>query len=109
MLTPDEFHFLAKHLGEPLTFRQTKAPQTVLAIPFAILQDLSRAPEMIVNAYGVNGRSVQFAAADFVGFAPERFDVIERSNGERYTLDAVHAEHARGGAISYFICYAKGK
>jgi hypothetical protein len=109
MLRPAEFHFLALRIGEPVTFTQVKAPNTVIAISHAIVQDLSRAPEMIINAYGINGRSVQMAAADFVGVIPERFDVIERANGERYTLDAVHAEHERGGGVSYYICYAKGK
>jgi len=109
MLTPTEFHFLAQRTGEPLTFTQVKAPGAVIAIAFGIVQDLSRAPEMIVNSYGVNGRSFQLAAADFGAVIPERFDVIERANGERYTLDAVNAEHARvGGAVSYYICFAKG-
>lgn len=109
MLTPTEFDFLARRTGEPLTFTQVKAPGNSISIPYGIVQDLSRAPEMIINSFGINGRSIQIAAADFGAVIPERFDVIERANGERYTLDAVHAEHQRGGGVSYYICYAKGK
>lgn len=110
MLTAAEFSQLAALTGEPVTFAQVKPPKAQVAISRAIVQDLSRAPEIIVNTYGPNGKSIQIAAADLGGTVPEKFDVITRANGERYVIDLVNQEHARvTGAVTYYVAYCKGK
>lgn len=106
MLTATEFNQLLATVGEPVTFVQAKPPAASVTTR-AIVQDMGRAPEAVVNAYGLTGRSVQM---NMTGLAvpPEKFDAIIRSNGERITLDIVNPEHARGsGAVSYYIAYGK--
>lgn len=106
MLTLPEFQALVAALGEPVTFRQAKAPNATYSIS-AIVQDMSKAPEAIVNAYGLAGRSVQFAISGFA-VMPEKFDQITRANGERITLDLVNQHSTRNsGAIAYVVAYGK--
>ena len=106
MLTAAEFNQLLAQTGEPVTFTQAKAPRLTVATR-AIVQDMGRAPEAVVNAYGLTGRSVQMTLAGLT-VPPEKFDTITRSNGERITLDIVNPEHARGsGTVSYYIGYGK--
>lgn len=107
MLTPAEFNTLLAVTGEPVSLTQAKPPQASYNIR-AIVQDMTKAPENIVNAYGLSGKSFQFPASGFA-VPPEKFDTVVRANGDRYTLDVVNAELQRGsGAVSYYIAYAKG-
>lgn len=106
MLAPQEFAQLLMVVGEPVTFTQVKSPHLTVSTQ-AIVQDLGRAPEAIVNAYGLTGRSVQMTMAGLT-VPPEKFDTITRSNGEVIVLDMVNPEHTRGsGAVSYYIAYGK--
>lgn len=106
MLTPQEFAQLLTVVGEPVTFTQAKPPHLAVATR-AIVQDLGRAPDAIVNAYGLTGRSVQMTMAGLT-VPPEKFDTIKRSNGEVIVLDMVNPEHTRGsGVVSYYIGYGK--
>lgn len=108
MLTGGEFNYLLSATGEPVTFTQAKAPQATYSVR-AIVQDLSKAPEAIVNAYGISGKSIQFGVAGFT-VPPEKFDAITRANGERITIDLVLPQGERGtGAIIYYLAYGKGE
>ena len=107
MLTATEFNALLDVAGEPVTYRQAKSPQATYSIR-AIVQDMSRAPEAIVNAYGLAGRSVQFIGQGFA-VPPEKFDSVTRANGERITLDLVNPQLQRGtGTVAYHVAYGKG-
>ena len=106
MLTLAEFNAIIAAVGEPVTFRQAKAPNATYSIN-AIVQDMGRAPEAIANAYGLTGRSVQFAITGFA-VAPEKFDQITRASGEKIILDLVNREATRGsGAVAYVVAYGK--
>ena len=62
-----------------------------------------------MNAFGVNGVSIQLAA-DALPIAPEKFDTFTDTNGARHVVDTVVKHEARGtGAAVSFTCYAKGK
>lgn len=107
MLTAAEFNNLLAALGEPVTFRQAKAPSTTYNIR-AIVQDMGKAPEAIVNAYGLSGRSVQFVASGFT-VAPEKFDSVTRASGERITFDLILPQAERGtGVVTHYVAYGKG-
>lgn len=106
MLTAAEFKSLAQVLGEPVTFRQAKAPNATYSVR-AIVQDMSRAPEPVVNALGLSGRMVQFSCDGFL-VKPEKFDQVTRASGERITIDLVNMEAERGtGAIHYVVAFGK--
>lgn len=108
MLTAGEFGQLLAIVGEPVTFHQAKAPQAVQAIR-AIVQSNAKAPDSVINSFGVNGRTVQMAAAGFA-VPPEKFDWVTLANGERWVFEMVDPQHERGsGAITYWIGYCKGK
>lgn len=107
MLTAAEFEKLLAQLGEPVVYRQAKAPQATYNIR-AIVQDMGKAPEAIVNAYGLSGRSIQFLASGFT-VAPEKFDSITRASGEKITLDLILPRGARDtGVVSHYVAYGKG-
>ena len=108
MLTLAEFRTLLAQTGRQVTWHQAKAPQTVQAVQ-AIVSSTSKAPEMIVNAFGINGWQCQVAAAD-LPVPPEKFDQFTDADGERYTIDIVIPKHQRGtGLVVSFTCYAKGR
>ena len=107
MLTESEFRALLDATGEPVVFNQAKVPNTVANVK-AIVQPLTKDNEVIVNAYGVTGRSIQIAARD-LPVVPEKFDVVT-CQGERHVIETVLPQHTRQtGTIAYFICYAKGR
>lgn len=109
MLTEQEFLALLAVTGEPVAWRQAKAPNATANVK-AIVQTIgsSRSEEVIVNSFGVTGRSIQIAARD-LPVAPEKFDEIT-CQGERHILEAVLPQHSRQtGTITYFLCYSKGK
>lgn len=109
MLTLAEFRTLANVLGVPVTWSQAKVPNAVAIVPKAIVQTLTKAAETIINAYGVNGFSVQVAAND-LPVAPEKFDTFIDAEGRKIVIDTVVAYEERGtGVITHFTCYAKGK
>lgn len=106
MLSAAQFASLLSVTGEPVTWEQAKPPQATQQVR-AIVQSLSRAPENIVNAYGIDARSIQVAAGTV---APEKFDQFIDGQGNRYTVDLVIEHRERGtGALISFTCYAKGK
>lgn len=109
MLTVAEFALLAAETGEPITWnpaKQTHAPQ---AIARAIVQSTSKSSEAIINAYGVNGVSVQIAVTD-LPTPPLKFDEFTTADNEKFVVDTVIEHKARGvGSISSYTCYCKGK
>lgn len=106
MLTAPEFSRLLGVFGETVEVHQTKAPKKTYNIK-AIVQSTSKAHEQIVQAYGVNGMSFQFAAVDHV---PDRLDTIVLSGGEKYTIDSVVKHFERGtGKLASTTCYCKGR
>lgn len=108
MLTAAEFSRALALLGVPVTWTQAKAPNATESIR-AIVQSTAKAQEAIVNAFGVNGVSIQ-VAADALPTAPEKFDSFTDANGARHVIDTVVKHEARGsGALVNFTCYAKGK
>lgn len=107
MLTPAEFSTLLSVHGEPVVLTRAKAPQGPVNLR-AIIQNTARAPENVVNAYGLTGRTVQFLASA-MAVPPEKFDTVTRATGEEITLDLVEPVHQRGtGSVSYYVAYAKG-
>jgi hypothetical protein len=108
MLTSAEFAQLLAATAQPVTWTQAKAPHATANVR-AIVASTAKAQENIANAYGVNGRSFQFAA-NALPVPPEKFDVITDAEGNRYVLDAVVVHQARGtGAITSHTCFAKGR
>ena len=106
MLLATEFRQLLNAMGEPAEVHMAKPPKTVTKTT-AIVQSTSKAHESIVQAYGVDGKSFQFAAADVV---PSRLDQIVLATGERYTIDSVVKHFERGsGALSSVTAYVKGR
>lgn len=109
MLLATEFRQLLNTMGEPAEVHMAKPPKTVTKTT-AIVQSVksnSKAHESIVQAYGVDGKSFQFAAADVV---PSRLDQIVLATGERYTIDSVVKHFERGsGALSSVTAYVKGR
>lgn len=109
MLTLAEFQALANATGSPVNWSQAKAPNQTAAVSKAIVQSTKKSEEPIVNAYGVNGKSVQVAVTD-LPVAPEKFDTFTDAYGARYVVDLVVTHAARGsGEIVSFTCYSKGK
>jgi hypothetical protein len=110
VLTEQEFRALLSVTGEPVVWKQAKAPQATANVR-AIVQTIGSvksAEEVIVNAYGVTGRSIQVAARD-LPVAPEKFDEIT-CQGERYIIETVLPQHSRQtGTITYFLLYSKGR
>ena len=108
MLTAAEFKQLLANTGRLLVWVQAK-PAHASASVQGIVQSTAKAQESIVNAFGVNGTSVQIAA-DALPIPPEKFDSFIDGNGTRYVIDTVVKHEARGtGAAVSFTCYAKGK
>lgn len=108
MLTLAEFQQLASAVGEPVVFHQTKAPQAVVNIPRAIVQDMGKKDEVLINSYGVTGKTVQIAA-NLLPAPPEKFDYIMRG-AEKLVFENVNIEHSRQtGAVTYYVCFVKGK
>lgn len=108
MLTLNEFKTIVNVQGKPLTWAQAKPPHATASVK-GIVQGTSRSPENIVNAFGINGTSIQ-VAVDALPVAPEKFDVFTNANGERFVVDMVDKKEARGtGAPVSFTCYSKGK
>lgn len=106
MLLAAEFQSLLNMVGEPVEVHQSKPPQTVSKVK-SIVQSNSKSHETIVAAYGLGGKSFQFAAADVV---PTRLDQIILASGERFTIDEVVKHYERGtGALSSTTCYCKGR
>lgn len=109
MLTLTEFKMLAKATGQPVTWTQAKAPNATATIARAIVQSTAKATESIINAYGVNGTSIQFSVAD-VPVEPEKFDAVVNATGERFVInDVIKHFERQSGALIYFTCYSKGK
>lgn len=109
MLTEAEFLMLLAATGEPIVWKQAKPPHATASVR-AIVQSIgaSRSDDIIVNAFGVTGRSIQIAARD-IPVEPEKFDEIT-CQGEKYILETVMPQHSRQtGTITYFLCYSKGK
>lgn len=108
MLTLAEFRTLANATGIPAVWEQAQAPNQTAAIGKAIVQSTSKAAEPIVNAYGVNGKSIQVAAAD-LPTAPLKFDAFV-VQGNRYVIDTVIEHKERGtGAVIHYTCYSRGR
>lgn len=108
MLTAPEFKQLLNVTGKTLAWTQAKEPRATLNV-ICILQSTSKAAEVIVNAFGINGTSIQLAA-DALPVPPEKFDTFTDANGHRYVIDVVIPHEARGtGALVSFTCYSKGK
>ena len=106
MLKAAEFKQLLDVVGQPVEHHQAKPPSTVTNAK-AIVQSTSKAAEAVVNTYGVNGMSFQFAAADVT---PHKLDRIKLATGEVYTIADVVPHHERStGTLASFTCYAKGK
>jgi hypothetical protein len=109
MLTLSEFLRLADETGEPITWEPAKQTSAPVAIEKAIVQSTSKSSEAIVNAYGVNGVSVQIAV-NALPEAPQKFDTITTAESERFIVDTVIKHKERGnGAVSSYTCYCKGK
>lgn len=108
MLTAAEFNVLLSQVGSPVTFQQAKPPNTTIALN-AIIQPISRSEEALINAFGLTGRSIQFAVSALGGIVPEKFDRVV-VGGETFVLESVVPHHARGtGALTYYVGYSKGK
>lgn len=106
MLLASEFATLLNTVGEPVTVHMAKPPKTVTKAK-AIVQSTSKAHEAIVQAYGVDGKSFQFAAVDIV---PNRLDQIHLASGEKYTIDEVVKHFERGsGNLAHCTAYCKGR
>jgi hypothetical protein len=108
MLTAPEFAHLVQTLGQPMTWQQGKPPHDSASIT-VIVQSTAKAQEAIVNAFGVNGVSIQLKV-DSIPIPPEKFDIFTDANGHRYVIDTVVKHESRGsGALVSFTCYSKGK
>lgn len=108
MLTAAEFAQLLKHTGKPVTWVQAK-PAHASATVQAVVQSTAKAQESIVNAFGVNGVSIQ-VAADALPMPPEKFDSFVDPLGARHVVDTVVKHEAREtGAAVHYTCYCKGK
>lgn len=109
MLTLAEFRLLANATGQPVTFTQAKAPNASASISRAIVQSTRKSAEAIIQAYGVNGISVQVAADD-VPVEPIKFDSFLLANGDRFVIDTVitHSERT-SGVDTHYTCYCKGR
>lgn len=106
MLAPAEFKVVLDAVGEPVEVHMAKPPATVTKAK-SIMQSTSKAHESIVAAYGVGGKSFQFAATDVV---PNRLDQILLTSGERFTIDEVVKHFERGtGTLTSTTCYVKGR
>lgn len=99
---------LVATLGQPVMHHQTKPPAAVTNVAKCLTQSTSKAPEAIVNSYGVNGREFVFTLAS-LPTAPEKFDSVTFS-GERYVLEVAIPLHEHGsGALMGWRCYSKGR
>jgi endonuclease III len=108
MLTIAEFKQLLAVTGSSVTFTKVKAPSVTTSIR-AIMQSTSKAPEAIINSFGVNGVGFQIAA-DALDTPPEKFDVVVDTDGHRYVIETVVTHHSRGsGTPSSYSMYAKGR
>jgi hypothetical protein len=108
MLTLAEFKQLLAVTGSPVTFTKVKDPAVTVNIR-AIVQSTSKAPEAIINSFGVNGVGFQIAA-DALDTAPEKFDVIVDADGHRHVVESVVTHHSRGaGTPTSYTLYAKGR
>lgn len=106
MLLANEFQQLLNMVGEPVEVHMAKPPKTVTKAK-SIVQSTSKAHESIVQAYGVDGKSFQFAASEIV---PVRLDQIVLATGEKYTIDSVVKHFERGtGNLASVTCYVKGR
>lgn len=106
MLAPAEFKVILDAVGEPVEVHMAKPPKTVSKVK-AVMQSTSKAHESIVAAYGVGGKSFQFAATDVV---PNRLDQVILNSGERFTIDEVVKHFERGtGTLTSTTCYVKGR
>lgn len=102
----NELAALVDYLGQPVTLEQTKLGMSK-DLAKVLTQTTAKAPEAIVNAYGVNGREFVFKKDD-LDTPPERFDVVT-FNGERFVLDTEMTLYEPGGAVIGWRAFAKGK
>jgi len=109
VLIKSEFVELKKHLGQQMTWTQAKAPQQTAVVDKVIFQSTKRENDQIVNAYGINGVSLQFDADD-LPIKPEKFDSVLDLQGVKFIIDLViiHRSRVDGSVVSY-TCYCKGK
>lgn len=95
-------------IGTMATHKKAKAPQTVTG-PIKILQQsTSKAPEAIVNAYGVNGREFVILASDLPD-TPEKFDTITSDSGVFVINDVIPLMGEGIETVIGYRCYSKGK
>jgi hypothetical protein len=107
MLTVLEFIQLREVLGIPITYTTAKPPVVVKNLK-AIVQPVNSRDEALVNSYGVGAKTIQILASD-LPIAPLKFDTVLCQN-ERMVIDTVVTQNTRGtGAISFYLCYVKGK
>ena len=107
MLTEQEFIQLRAATGVPVLWRQAKPPNDTRNL-VCITGPIDARQDVMVNAYGVNGRTFQILAADLPA-APEKFDQLELG-GERYTINDVIPQHVRGaGTVVSYRVFCKGR
>ena len=107
MLTKSEFSTLLKAVGEPVVFTQVKAPNATANVK-AIVEPFRREETELINAYGINGMTVQVLAGD-LPITPQKFDTFHLATGKKMTINEPIEQRERGnGNLAYYIIYCKG-
>jgi len=107
VLTDAEFSTALGAMGVPVTWTQVKPPQASVNVK-SITGTIDNRNEVLVNAYGVGGRTFQFRAQD-LPTPPVKFDQIVLA-GETYTIHDVNTYHERGsGNVIAYRCLCKGR
>ena len=106
-MTRSELTLVFGQLAIPVTFKQTKSPNTVSDIK-ALVQSNSRAAESIINSFGVHGKQITILEASLT-VVPEKFDKVV-IDGTNYVIEAVSPiyDHVVGDTMG-FRCHTKGK
>ena len=107
MLTAAEFTQLLNATGVTVSHRQAKPPHTVTQVK-VVPGSVDKRSETLVNAYGVNGRTIELLASA-LPTPPEKMDQIT-FGGEKYTVSDVVPMHERGtGSIISYLMFMKGR
>ena len=105
MLTRAEFSMLLSATSVSATWREAKSPNRTANLR-VILAPIDKSDEVLVNAYGIGGHTIQFLA-DALPVAPVKFDSIA-AGGKTHIFDTVIEQHERGnGTLVYYICHSK--
>lgn len=105
MLTRAEFSMLLSATSVAAVWTEAKAPHRTANLR-VILAPIDKSDEVLVNAYGIGGHTIQFLA-DALPVAPLKLDAVA-SGGKSHIIGTVVEQHERGnGTLVYYICHCK--